>query len=104
MVMLAVPLRNVYSHPEHLLLEVLFVVTESASEEKEAGAVGLTLKHKNTCLNCSIINMQTHLGGTPKENDNYFYIFSVHGLSGIYIVTLVMCCKGLFMPVSSALL
>lgn len=62
MVMLAVPLRNVYSHPEHLLLKVLFVVTESASEEKEAGAVGLALKHKNTRLNFSIINMQTHLG------------------------------------------
>lgn len=51
MVMSAVPLRDVYSHPEHLLLEVLFVVTESASEEKEAGAVGLTLTYKNTRLN-----------------------------------------------------
>lgn len=68
MVMLAVPLRNVYSHPEHLLLEALFVVTESASEEKEASAVGLTLTHKNTRLNCSTINMQTHLGGTPFQH------------------------------------
>lgn len=68
MVMSAVPLRDVYSHPEHLLLEVLFVVTESASEEKEAGAVGLTLTYKNTRLNCSTINMPTHVGGTPFQH------------------------------------
>lgn len=40
------PLWDVDSHPEHLLLEVLLVVTQSAPEEEEAGAVGLTLTHK----------------------------------------------------------
>lgn len=32
------PLRDVDAHPEHLLLEVIFVVAESAPEEEEAGA------------------------------------------------------------------
>lgn len=46
------PLWDVDSHPEHLLLEVLLVVTQSAPEEEEAGAVGLTLTHKtHTAVN-----------------------------------------------------
>lgn len=38
-----VPLRDENSHPQHLRLEALLVVTQSTSEEKEAGAVGLML-------------------------------------------------------------
>lgn len=44
--LMMLPLWDVDSHPEHLLLEVLLVVTQSAPEEEEAGAVGLTLTHK----------------------------------------------------------
>lgn len=40
------PLWDVYSHPQHLLLEAFLAVTESTSEEEEAGAVSLTLTHK----------------------------------------------------------
>lgn len=39
----AVPLWDEDSHAEHLRLEALLVVTQSTSEEKEAGAVGLML-------------------------------------------------------------
>lgn len=46
--LMMLPLWDVDSHPEHLLLEVLLVVTQSAPEEEEAGAVGLTLTHKHT--------------------------------------------------------
>lgn len=42
------PLWDVYSHPQHLLLEVLLVVAQSTFEEEEAGAVGLTLTHTHT--------------------------------------------------------
>lgn len=40
------PLWDVDSHPQHLLLEAVLVVAESAPEEEEAGAVGLTLNHR----------------------------------------------------------
>lgn len=39
----AIPLRDVNAHAEHLRLEALLVVTQCASEEEEAGAVGLVL-------------------------------------------------------------
>lgn len=49
------PLGDVNSHAEHLLLVVLLAVAQSTPEEEEAGAVGLTLAHKhrqvNTCGN-----------------------------------------------------
>lgn len=38
-----IPLWDENAHPEHLRLEALLVVTQSTSEEKEAGAVGLML-------------------------------------------------------------
>lgn len=38
------PLWDEDSHPEHLHLEALLVVTQSTSEEEEAGAVGLVLR------------------------------------------------------------
>lgn len=50
--MFMLPLWDVNSHPEHLLLEALLVVTESTSEEEEAGAVGLTLTHKQQKIKC----------------------------------------------------
>lgn len=49
--MLMLPLWDVYSHPEHLLLEVLLVVTERTPEEEEAGTVRLTLTHKHRQVN-----------------------------------------------------
>lgn len=59
--MLGLPLWDIYSHPEHLLLEVLLVVTQSTSEEEEAGAVGLTLTHKHRQVNCATLHNLTHI-------------------------------------------
>lgn len=60
--LMMLPLWDVYSHPEHLLLEVLLVVTQSASEEEEAGAVGLTLTHKHTKWSTrhNLTHLKTH--------------------------------------------
>lgn len=41
------PLWDVDAHPQHLLLEVVLVVAQSAPEEEEAGALSLMLTHKH---------------------------------------------------------
>lgn len=70
--MLVLPLWDMYSHPEHLLLEVLLVVTQSTSEEEEAGAVGLTLTHKHRQVSRAALHNRTHVRckGTVHSNPN----------------------------------
>lgn len=77
------PLWDENAHPEHLRLEALLVVTQSTSEEKEAGAVGLMLaetfiteiyphdKSKNTFKGKNHLNSKALRGKTKirwKEN------------------------------------
>lgn len=74
----ALPLWDEYSHPQHLLLEVLLVAAQRAPEEEEAGAVGLALTHTSTYLTSGTLMQSAERGIEEEEEDPQWGIVQKH--------------------------